>query len=1418
MIGEIINDKYRVLDQMSEDRLATSYLARDQVRNEMVVLKLIRPEITSKGQFLEGFRVEAEKLHNLTSPLALKALDWGDLEAGPYVIFEYTSGNNLTDVCQAQRELPVEQALTIASQLGLCLAGAHARDLVHGDLRPDHILLTGDDQIRVTNFGLARALDLGRLVADGELKRDEYHAPELAAGAAIDSRADLYSLGAILFEMLTGQRPASMDPGQRLSHLRADLPPEIDDLVARCLASEPDNRPQSAAEFLEGIDETRRAMSTAPARASFGIEEALAGHTLGAYRLVEKLGRGGMATVYKAYEPTLDRYVAVKVLPQHFAADPTFRTRFRREAKAIARLNHPNIVPVFNFGEAGDLTYIAMQYVEGGTLKETLGQPMGTERALKLALQIARALSYAHKRDVVHRDVKPANVLLAEGDWPLLSDFGLARMMSSSVQITQTGVGVGTPAYMSPEQGQGLKADGRSDIYSLGIMLYEMLTGAVPFQADTPLAVVLKHITAPLPMPSKINPNIPESVERIILKATAKEPDHRYKSADEMIESMEKALAGLPFEAATAPAQAAAGRVSPGAPPAVITQPPTSAGPDISAATEVLAHPKPAPRVPVWALGLAGVLVLAGLIVGVVLLGLIGKTTDRGAMETEVRASPTTAEEAQTGPVEPAGTPTVADTQPMPAVSPGQPPKAGAEVKVCAWDNLGPGLCIHSRRGGQPVRILKDSDLEFVGLPSWSPDGGQIAFSALKPGGDPSHDNRIYVVNADGSGLTELPALGNDISPAWSPDGEWLVFHSSCSLGIMRPDGSDATLLWRSQGGACAEQPQWSPDGGSIVASMPLGGGERTYPMTREIWVFARNGTHYSLLRTTYESDQCVRLEVAYSPDGSRIAYVDEGCQSWAVNADGSGQAQPLEEFPGWWTSAFHPQWGKEAPPAKEETKLLPTPAASKPASPPAEPAGKIAEPCEDVSPAQICARDSQTGQVTRVSDDLAFEEMSAPAWSPDGKQLVFAAGSAFATTGQHDHKLYLINADGSDVRQITSGDTNDLSPAWSPDGEWIAFHRNCDLWLVRPDGSEAQRVLERSDTFCALMIAWSPDSQQIAFANLHSTPTVPRTVHIVQRDGSDLRVVHTFEDPQAWAHQVAWSPDGGRLAVWYEQDGAQQGLLINADGSGEAQIIKEMPRSWLPSFWPQWGGERKAPEAAPPPADPWGQVVVPPGEPVRLAFVGALSGEAPGLGEVEKNGFLMAIEDQPLVHGFQLEAPMIVDSGCTDEGRSREAAESVVSNPEVVGVIGHTCSVSCAVGAAIYAGAHLVTISPSCTAPRLSGQGYEVFNRVAIQDEQGGDERNRQVINTDSYRDFDRRYQERYGQPLDSAGSGYYAAYAYDATVVLIQAIERAAVVDEAGNLVIGRQALARAVRATPDYVGLTGGIRFDDKGDRLP
>ena len=225
------------------------------------------------------------------------------------------------------------------------------------------------------------------------------------------------------------------------------------------------------------------------------------GASLGPYRIIEPLGRGGMASVFRAYEAGLDRYVALKVLPREFLHDETFAERFKREARTLAGLEHPNIVPIHAFGIEDGTPWMAMRLVPGGTLASLSRKGrLAHSRILDILEGVAEALDYAHARGVIHRDVKPQNVLLDESERVYLADFGIARMVEGATIVTQKGVITGTPQYMAPEQVSGDTLDGRCDVYALGIITYELLTGHVPFSADTPVAVLIKHVSEPIPL------------------------------------------------------------------------------------------------------------------------------------------------------------------------------------------------------------------------------------------------------------------------------------------------------------------------------------------------------------------------------------------------------------------------------------------------------------------------------------------------------------------------------------------------------------------------------------------------------------------------------------------------------------------------------------------------------------------------------------------------------------------------------------------------------------------------------------------------------------------------------------------------------------------------------------------------------
>jgi branched-chain amino acid transport system substrate-binding protein len=439
----------------------------------------------------------------------------------------------------------------------------------------------------------------------------------------------------------------------------------------------------------------------------------LNGQTLGRYRILHLLGTGGMATVYKALDVNLEREMAIKFIRSD-SFPPTrlneILKRFEREAKALARLSHSHIVKVYDYGDFQGIPFLVMEYQPGGTLKDRLGVPLPYVEAVEQLLPIARALQYAHRHGVLHRDVKPANILInAEGE-PVLSDFGIAKLLEGDdgTTLTGTGIGIGTPEYMAPEQGLGLEMDARADVYALGVVLYELITGQKPFTADTPMQVVFKHVHEPLPDPRLIVPDLPQVVVDILNKAMAKNVQDRYADASQFITVLETLIHPSLVKIPSAEAQEDQATTIV---PVVDSQPETEVSTLIS--DEVIApvfplesgEDKSAPQRPVlWKFALpGGLMIAAALIVAALLLGgdrsesPVGgvsqmTATSQTAAQSD-RPAPTKMKEVQPPPPEP--------TPEKPAEPAFEPP-AGEPIKVAVLVPLSgsaPSFGISARNG-----------------------------------------------------------------------------------------------------------------------------------------------------------------------------------------------------------------------------------------------------------------------------------------------------------------------------------------------------------------------------------------------------------------------------------------------------------------------------------------------------------------------------------------------------------------------------------------------------------------------------------------------------------------------------------------------------------------------------------------------
>jgi serine/threonine-protein kinase len=384
--------------------------------------------------------------------------------------------------------------------------------------------------------------------------------------------------------------------------------------------------------------------------------EALIGRQLGPYQILRALGKGGMATVFLAYQPSVARNVALKVLHPSLAQNPEFHVRFQREARVLANLQHPHILAVYDFGVAEDYAFVVMPYLETGTLANRLtGEPLPLAEATRVVAQVADALDYAASRGVVHRDVKPSNVLLDGRGNCLLSDFGIAKLLDTGpTRLLDTASGptlsgniVGTPAYLSPEQGRGDPVDLQSDLYSLGVVLYEMVTGRVPFEAETPVGVIFKHLQAPLPLPTLFNPSLPAAVEDLLLRALAKDRRERFATGAALAQALQAASTKrapsatqtlpVPSKESTLLEPAPAPHV-PAATPVPLPAPPAAQAPP---AEPALTAPRRGGLRPALLAALLGALCLLAVIAAVPVLGLTW-LLGQAASPTPARTEPAT--------------------------------------------------------------------------------------------------------------------------------------------------------------------------------------------------------------------------------------------------------------------------------------------------------------------------------------------------------------------------------------------------------------------------------------------------------------------------------------------------------------------------------------------------------------------------------------------------------------------------------------------------------------------------------------------------------------------------------------------------------------------------------------------------------
>lgn len=734
------------------------------------------------------------------------------------------------------------------------------------------------------------------------------------------------------------------------------------------------------------------------------MTDELIGKTIGGYEIISRIGEGGMATVYLARQQSMNRQVAMKVLPRHYLNDDTYLQRFEREVAIVSTLEHRNIIPVYDYGEYTGQPYIVMRYMPAGSVDDLLKDgALNQETILKLISQIAPALDYAHSKDVLHRDLKPSNVLLDDDGGAFLTDFGIARVVSDqNPGITTQGV-VGTPSYMSPEQAQGKALDGRSDVYALGVMLFEMATGRRPFESDTPYSIAVMQVTTPPPLPRSYNPMITPALEKVILKALRKDRDERYLTATALLDAIRTAIERPDLIYDTQPSlpkadpvslEAAAQNSAPLSPPpqAPVYQSPVSrplTAPPSSAHIPVRQRRKNNPLMSALiggtiGCGMLGIMIAAGLLaVSLIFPNLPAETP--APTDTAEAVQPDTTAISSVTPLPPdrsTATPTLDPTSETArqtliarntsVVTPdasAQTPESGiAPVGVRGTPTLQEEL-----RAVSGTLILADIrgesrtlELVSINLTTWietqltldpgannsypvaSPDGRWIAFQSDRDG-----DSEIYLVNRGGGQLRKLTDNDTiDRLPAWSPDGEWVIYSAdprgdeTFDLRRVRVDGSADELVFSNQ--QRNSHARYSPDGRYIVFTT---GSDPRSALTWEIAILDTESGETRLLTQNTWRD----ASPLFSPDGSVILYI-----------------------------TYNPESESNA----------------------------------------IATMDLNGGN-RRILYDTPGSEWAA-SYSPDGRYIVFTSNISGSD------QLYLMTANGSSVQQITS--SGGLYASWIPE------------------------------------------------------------------------------------------------------------------------------------------------------------------------------------------------------------------------------------------------------------------------------------------------------------------------------------------------------------------------------------------------